>query len=1200
MKKNLLIALVSFCFLFPAVSALAGDGSVWTGGGGDGVWGSTGNWLNNTIPGTGEKATFSSDGSGHTLISLDNRFDPPGTPGAKTIRDIQFDNSAADLASYTIGRAGTDTLTIDDGGSIVMNDNVVTTQTIAADVTLAGSATFTNNSANDAFVMNVTGSVTGSGMGQLTLNGSDTGSNTISGDISGASLHVRKNGIGTWVLSGTNTYGGTTTVEEGTLTLSDGAAIKDTSAVVVTGGTLDVATDETVGAVTISGGTVSGAGKLTGSSYSLTNTGTVSAVLAGASSAVTKEGAGTTVLSGNNTYGGGTTIKAGTLSGTTNAAAFGTGTITVGDSAGANNATLNGGLAGTFANAISIAGGNTGTATITSSAASIFSGAVGLNTHALTLSTAGSTLELTGGITGAGNLTLDATAGNAITLSGTSVNNTGTITNSGAGNATNIISGGVGANVTGITQNSTTSGLTVQTTALTVNTAGTTLTNAAGGAALTVSSAVAGTGNLTLKNNSNLASGVTLGAVNNTGTVTNSGTSTGTSAVTGVIGTNVTGVVQNSATSALVLSGTNLYTGTTTVTAGILRAGAAAGGKAFGSGSAVTLANVGSAALDLDDFNQTVGSLSGGGTTGGNVTLGSGTLTVGDATSTTYSGVISGTGGITKVGTGTLTFGNANTYDGTTLVSAGTLSYNNSLSTGGAVTNNAGLTLGSNTLTLLTGAYTQGAGASLNLNIDSASVFGNIVATAGNATMTAASTINVTVGSEYIAGGTTFKIVDGAAGGTITPANLTINSSSSIVTFTGSASGGDLILTAVRSGAYNQNTTANSNGQAAGAALEQAGQNGATGDMLNVLNTLDTLPPDQIGNALDTMNPDPSGGAEQGSLAATDLFMGSVSNRLGNARNSMGGVSTGDMIEGMGVWIQGLGSHVKQDARKGIEGYKANLFGTTLGTDKMLDNHVRLGLAGGYGLAKVNSKTPGSPSNTIDSWQAAIYGSYDSTDLCKARHSNKNSREAVRNQVEDNWYVDGTIAFTENNYDSRREIWLTPTTRRLAKADHHGQQYTTKLESGYTFVFKETKNLEVTPFASLQYSYLRMNEYKEKGADALNLNVNGEGYNELLQALGTRFAYPIVSKKMGTFIPALKAAWMYDYIGDQFESTASFQGGGPAFNTQGAKPAKSGLLLGSELAFLNKGNMTLTANYDLELKDEYASNTYYATARFDF
>ena len=117
--------------------------------------------------------------------------------------------------------------------------------------------------------------------------------------------------------------------------------------------------------------------------------------------------------------------------------------------------------------------------------------------------------------------------------------------------------------------------------------------------------------------------------------------------------------------------GTNTYTGATTVNAGTLQAGNVA---AFASSSAVTLSNVAGATLALNGYNSTISSLAGGGTTGGNVTLGSGTLTTGgDNTSTAFGGVISGSGGLVKVGLGTMTFSNANTYTGNTMVSGGLL-----------------------------------------------------------------------------------------------------------------------------------------------------------------------------------------------------------------------------------------------------------------------------------------------------------------------------------------------------------------------------------------------------------------------------------------------------------------------------------------------------------------------------------------------
>ena len=59
--------------------------------------------------------------------------------------------------------------------------------------------------------------------------------------------------------------------------------------------------------------------------------------------------------------------------------------------------------------------------------------------------------------------------------------------------------------------------------------------------------------------------------------------------------------------------------------------------------------------------------------------LGSGTLTAGDASSTTLAAAISGSGGFIKQGSGMLTLTGANTFTGGTTVNAGTLVVNGSL-----------------------------------------------------------------------------------------------------------------------------------------------------------------------------------------------------------------------------------------------------------------------------------------------------------------------------------------------------------------------------------------------------------------------------------------------------------------------------------------------------------------------------------------
>jgi YVTN family beta-propeller protein/autotransporter-associated beta strand protein len=135
----------------------------------------------------------------------------------------------------------------------------------------------------------------------------------------------------------------------------------------------------------------------------------------------------------------------------------------------------------------------------------------------------------------------------------------------------------------------------------------------------------------------------------------------------------------------LTLSGSSAYTGGTFVNVGTLQAGAA---NVFSPSSAFRV--TAGAFLDLNNFNQTIGSLAGAGT----VTLGGATLTTGnDGTSTAFSGAISGAGGLTKIGAGTFTLTGTSSYGGATNINAGTLEVDGSIANSSSVTVNSGGTL---------------------------------------------------------------------------------------------------------------------------------------------------------------------------------------------------------------------------------------------------------------------------------------------------------------------------------------------------------------------------------------------------------------------------------------------------------------------------------------------------------------------------
>jgi autotransporter-associated beta strand protein len=145
------------------------------------------------------------------------------------------------------------------------------------------------------------------------------------------------NGSGTLVFASSQSgynYSGQVNINSGTVRISPvlGAPLFTNGNANVNGGALDVAgTAATAGTVTLTSGLITdsvGNGSLTAANFAL-QSGTVSAVLAGASATLHKTTAGLVTLTGANTYGGATTINGGTLALASLNGSLGTGNVTI-------------------------------------------------------------------------------------------------------------------------------------------------------------------------------------------------------------------------------------------------------------------------------------------------------------------------------------------------------------------------------------------------------------------------------------------------------------------------------------------------------------------------------------------------------------------------------------------------------------------------------------------------------------------------------------------------------------------------------------------------------------------------------------------------------------------------------------------------------------------------------------------------------
>jgi fibronectin-binding autotransporter adhesin len=613
----------------------------WKGGtltGGVSPWSTAANWNANHVPTNAEVALFNTLGLSNLTSTV---------TAAASVGGIQFGSGAT--SSYTITGASGNSITLSNAtyavpsiqqfsnvnqtisgaGGIILTANTVTNETGTGNLTISAPISGAHNLIND-----------GTSTGKLILSGNNSYTSLFNnaGVVQAASTTALGTGAATISNgAGLELTGGispTNAISVGGTGLSGAGVIHNVGGTNTLSGTITETTNSTIAADT--GTTLNLTGNLTGTNTNTTfvGPGTVTASQVSTGTGAVTLSSGTLTFNGTNSYTGTTTVNGGTLN------LSGTGTTVNG------NLTVNSGgaVSQTVSNQI-----NTG------STLTMNGGTYNLNGNAQTLNT----------LTGASGATVTVGTGGNLTLSGTgtstyagALSGAGTITQSGTGE---LSLNGSSAGFTG--NYALTQGIT--------NVSGN--NNVLGTAAV----AVSGTGNFEVQGGLNMANNFTLstsgassgnGAIENvsgnntvSGTVTLAGNSrlqsdSGTATLSNTVSlgsgatgytlnvggpgnTTISGVIQNGGTAAgsltkdgtgnLTLSGANTFTGSTTVSAGTLTAGAA---NVLNTTSGVTVSN--GATINLNNFNQTVanlnnsGALSFGSTGGETLTL-TGTNTLG-------------------------------------------------------------------------------------------------------------------------------------------------------------------------------------------------------------------------------------------------------------------------------------------------------------------------------------------------------------------------------------------------------------------------------------------------------------------------------------------------------------------------------------------------------------------------------------------
>ncbi len=1013
------------------------------------------------ITGAGKLSTY----NGTTILTANNNYTGGTTIAGGTLQLGNGGTSGAIVGNVanngTLNFNRTDSVTFAGliSGSGVVNQNGTGATILTANNTYTGGTAITagtlqlgNGGTTGAIVGNVAND------GALVFNRSNT--LALAGQISGSGS-VSQIGTGTTVLTGDNTYTGGTTISAGTLQLGNGGGSGAILGNVTNNGALAFNRSDTVafpglisgsGAVnqigagttiltadnTYTGGTTISAGTL-----QLGNGGTSGAILGNVvdngalafnrsdvqtfagqisgSGVVNQIGTGTTILTANNTYTGGTAISAGTLQlgngGTTGAI--------LGDVANNGALTFNRSDVQTFVGQISGGGvvNQIGTGTTILTADNTYTGGTTISAGALQLGNGGTTGSILGDVANNGTLTFNRSDFQTFP---------GQISGSGMVNQ-------IGAGTTILTADNTYTG-------------GTTIS----------------AGTLQLGNGG--VTGAILGDVENNGALTfnRSDVQTFAGQITG------SGAVNQIGAGTTILTANNTYTGGTTISAGTLQLG---DGGATG-GIVGNVANNGALSFNRSDAVTFAGLISGSGTVNQN---GSGATIL--TAQNTY-------GGPTNVNSGVLRAGAASTLSPNSAVNmaaAGTLDLNGYSQTVAGVTNAGLINMGTATTpgTTLTTPNYVGQGGRIAMNTllgGDGSPSDRLVINGGTASGSSSLIVTNAGGAGAVTTGNGILLVDAVNGGTTAASAFTLGNAGGYV------AAGPYAYTLQRSsvdGSGLQNWYLRSTVDCAAAPSNPACKDPEPPVPPNPpVPPVPPNPPTPVPPAPPNYRPEVSTAVATPELALRygSTFLDSLHERIGEARYALPSTPAGSnsLVWGRVIGVTGE----RNGSNSGILGsrgpdYDYKIYGLQSGVDL-------------YRRANANG--------SMD--HAGAYVAFGRATADVDHLDGRSAGQAAMNGVtlggywthigKEGWYVDAVIQGTRYDVDNGR----SPAGYNL---DTRGFGFATSLEGGYPFRLNDEWVIE--PQAQLVFQNVNLNDAND-GAAKIRFN----DVDSLRGRLGVRLA----------------------------------------------------------------------------------------------
>lgn len=487
------------------------------------------------------------------------------------------------------------------------------------------------------------------------------------------------------------------------------------------------------------------------------------------------------------------------------------------------------------------------------------------------------------------------------------------------------------------------------------------------------------------------------------------------------------------------------------------------------------------------------------------------------------------------------------------------------------------------------GNYTQGGSGALLIEIGSAALFDRLVVTG-----TAALSGNLAVssyGGYPLSYGERYKFLSAAGGITGAFDSITAPEGFRGRVLTGDNNTSGTLLIAPSSYALVAVTQNQRNVAQALDSFIPA----TTGDKLNVSMALDNLSASQYPQAFESIEPTlyQSLGTIAFNLANAQNM--ELSQRLWGQRVAGSGFSMNGFADNTPIWegqgdgkgskdtilsrepdnrwglfVDGNGVFAQANSANMLPTYNAQSGGVTTGVSFRVNPTVSVGAYTGY--EGTYAKFNGGSSLIDNSVRFGIFGTY----------GQKDGRGL---------YVNAVLGGGYNAYQISRTIQF-PGINRTASSSPGAGELDTMLGGGYDV---RKGNWTVGPMASLQYTYLGVTSLNETGAQSLNYSSGGWNTSSMLSSVGAHAAYTWQANNNILIVPQINLSWQHEFMQNPYAINGSL-GGSPTFSNWSASPIRDFLYtgIGFTMEFAKKWNTALFYNASAGNSDLVSQNIFWS------